>query len=82
MSYPAVAKELAVAAVAVLPFLLVGGGGGGRAVLRAAVLVLALLSVVALVVVCPVSLASVALTLRVTRRGQTPRSKCQCHANM
>lgn len=82
MSYPAVAKELAVAAVAVLPFLLVGGGGGGRAVLRAAVLVLALLAVVALVVVRPVSLATVALTLGVTRRGQKPRSKCQCHANM
>lgn len=41
--YRVVAKELAVAAVAVLPILLVGGGGGAGAPLRAAVLILPLL---------------------------------------
>jgi len=66
VSYPAVAKELAVAAVAVLPLLLIGGGGGGRAVFRAAVLVGALVPVVGLVLVRPVALAPVALAVRVT----------------
>lgn len=41
--YRIVSKELAVAAVAVLPILLVGGRGGTGAPLRAAVLILPLL---------------------------------------
>lgn len=58
------AKELAVAAVTVLSFFLVGGRGGGGAVLGAAVLVLTLLPIVRLVV-RPVGLAAVPFTVRV-----------------
>lgn len=57
-------KELAVAAVTVLSFFLVGGSGGGGAVLGAAVLVLTLLPIVRLVV-RPVGLAAVPFTVRI-----------------
>lgn len=43
LKYRIVPKELAVAAVAVLPILLIGGRGGTGAPLRAAVFILALL---------------------------------------
>lgn len=64
-SYPAVPKELAVAAVTVLSFFLVGGSGSGGAVLRTAVLILTLLPIVRLVV-RPVRLAAVPFTVRIT----------------
>lgn len=57
-------KELAVAAVTVLSFFLVGGSGGGGAVLGAAVLVLTLLPIVRLVI-RPVGLAAVPFTVRI-----------------
>lgn len=62
-------KELAVAAVTVLSFLLISGCGGGGAVLRAAVLILALLAVIRLVVRC-VCLAAVALTVRIAAKNK------------
>lgn len=68
MSYPAMPKELAVAAVTVLSFFLVGGCGGGGAMLRAAVLVLTLLSIVRLVLVCPIPLTAMTFTVRITEK--------------
>lgn len=59
-------EELAVAAVTVFSFFLVGGGGGRGAMFRAAVLVLALLSVVRLVLVVP--LTAMALAVRITEK--------------
>lgn len=59
-------KELAVAAVTVLSFFLVGGSGGGGAMLGAAVLVLTLLSIVRLVLVCPIRLTAMAFTVGIT----------------
>lgn len=68
ISYPAMPKELAVAAVTVLSFFLVGGSGGGGAMLGAAVLVLTFLSIVRLVV-CPVPLTAMAFTVRITEKN-------------
>lgn len=59
-------KELAVAAVTVLSFFLVGRSGGGGAMLGAAVLVLTLLSIVRLVLVCPIRLTAMAFTVGIT----------------
>lgn len=78
-SYPAVPKELAVAAVTVLSFLLVGGGGGGGAMLGAAVLVLTLLPVVRLVLVRPVPLTAVAFTVRITERRERIQTGFSIH---
>ena len=69
MSYPAMPEELAVAAVTVLSFFLVGGRGGGGAMLGTTVLVLTLLSIVRLVLVRPVPLTAVALTVRITEKS-------------
>lgn len=66
MSYPAMSKEFAVAAVTVLSFFLVGGCGGGRAVLRAAVLVLTLLSIIWRMLVPPIPFTAMAFTVRIT----------------
>lgn len=63
-------EELTVAAVTVLALLLVGGGGGAGAVLRAAVLVGALVPVVLLRVIHTV-LTAVPLTVRVTAKPHT-----------
>lgn len=71
MSYPAMPKELAVAAVTVLSFFLVGGGGGGGAMLRATVLILTLFSIVWLMLICPIPLTAMALTVRITEKKDT-----------
>lgn len=70
VSYPAMPKELAVAAVTVLSFFLVSGSGGGGAMLRAAVLILTLLSIVRLVV-RPIRLTAMAFTVRITEKNNT-----------
>lgn len=70
VSYPAMPKELAVAAVTVLSFFLVSGGGGRGAMLRAAVLILTLLSIVRLVV-RPIRLTAMAFTVRITEKNNT-----------
>lgn len=72
-THPAMPEELAVAAVTVLALLLVGGGGGAGAVLRAAVLVRALVPVVLLWVVHAV-LAAMPFAVRVAAK---PRRACQ-----
>lgn len=64
-------KELAVAAVTVLSLFLVGGSGGGGAMLRAAVLILTLFSIVWLVVIGPIPLTAMALTVRITTKNDT-----------
>lgn len=63
-------KELAIAAVTVLSFFLVSGSGGGGAMLRAAVLILTLLSIIRLVV-CPICLTAMAFTVRITEKNDT-----------
>lgn len=70
MSYPAMPEELAVAAVTVLSFFLVSGSGGGGAVLGAAVLILALLSIVRLVI-RPIRFTAVAFTVRIAEKNIT-----------
>lgn len=62
------AKELAVAAVTVFSFLLVSGGGGGGAVLGATVLILALLTIICLMLKCPILLTSMTFTVRITEK--------------
>ena len=78
-THPAVPEELAVAAVAVLALLLVGGGGGAGAVLRAAVLVCALVPVVLLRVVHAV-LAAMPFAVRVAARPRRARQQAACPA--
>lgn len=67
-------KELAVAAVTVLSFFLICGRGGGGAVLRAAVLILTLLSVIGLVV-RRVRLTAVAFTVRIAGENERASQK-------
>lgn len=67
-------KELAVAAVTVLSFFLICGRGGRGAVLRAAVLILTLLSVIWLVI-CPVRLTAVAFTVRIAVENERTSQK-------
>lgn len=71
VSYPTMPKELAVAAVTVLSLFLIGGGGGRGAMLRAAVLILTFFSIIRLVVISPISLTTVALTVRIAERKDT-----------
>lgn len=71
VSYPAMPKELAVAAVTVLSFFLVGGSGGRGTMLGTAVLVLTLLSIVRRVLVCPIPLTAMAFTVRITEKNDT-----------
>lgn len=82
LPYPTMTKELAVAAVTVLSFFLIGGCGGRGTVLRAAVLILTLLSVVRLVVP-PVRLAAMAFTVWIAVReesGTSQKSIYMCRA--
>lgn len=71
VSYPAMPKELAVAAITVLSFFLVGGGGGGGAMLRTTVLILTLFSIVRLVLVRSIPLTAMAFTVRITEKNDT-----------
>ncbi len=71
LSYPTVPKELAVAAVTVLSFFLVGGSGSGGTMLGAAVLVLTLLSVVRRVLIRPIPLTAMPFTVRITEKNDT-----------
>lgn len=74
LSYPTMTKELAVAAVTVFSFFLIGRCRGRGAVLRAAVLILTLLSVIWLVI-CPVRLTTVAFTVRIAAKNERTSQK-------